>query len=83
MSKEPKELRQRHWRLRCVDRSSGGYETVEDGFFETMENVIGFSGRSQRRGRIGVGEDGLIGGLDDDQIFLTQKGKELATSFLN
>ena len=28
-------------------------------------------------------EDGLIGELDDDQIFLTQKGKELATSFLN
>lgn len=28
-------------------------------------------------------EDGLIGGLDDDQIFLTQKGKELATSSLN
>ena len=28
-------------------------------------------------------EDGLIGELDDDQIFLTQKGKELATSSLN
>lgn len=27
--------------------------------------------------------DGLIGELDDDQIFLTQKGRELTTSILN
>jgi hypothetical protein len=28
-------------------------------------------------------EDGLIGELDDEQIFLTEKGKELTKSFLN